>query len=229
MYTNTQCSFRHIHEHLVHVMCAAPVENVKPPLLLAPGHCRKGRRMHGCAIYARRRCAEALQREGVHGADVIAPVVDGHERHVVDLENALELVGCSVVERLVHLLGDRLLGLEVGEHQRDSFGDTSERGCARPRGLPSDARRRQARESGKDAAEPSEPLFRAPAPNLETGSCSRCGAVFGTPFGRAPARCRSRSRPGALPNGRLVPVDYIISYALIITSNILFRYGSSHS
>jgi hypothetical protein len=86
------------------------------------------------------------------GGDVGAPEVDGHERHVADLEDARELVGRGVAERLVHLLGEGLLGdlhdevddgdvrgghperdpvelaLEVGEHQRDGLGGTGGRG-----------------------------------------------------------------------------------------------------
>jgi hypothetical protein len=48
-----------------------------------------------------------------------------------------------------------------------------------------------------------EPLFWAPALGPQTGSCSRCGAIFTTPFGRAPTRSQSRSWLGAVPNGAL--------------------------
>jgi hypothetical protein len=95
------------------------------------------------------------------GGDVGAPEVDGDERLVADIEDALELGGGAVAERLVDLLGEGLVGdlddevddgdvrggdaerdpvelaLEVGEHERDGLGGAGggghdvERGGAR--------------------------------------------------------------------------------------------------
>jgi hypothetical protein len=80
------------------------------------------------------------------GGDVGAPEVDGDERLVADIEDALELAGGAVAERLVDLLSEGLVGdlddevddgdvrggdaerdpvelaLEVGEHERGGLG-----------------------------------------------------------------------------------------------------------
>lgn len=103
-----------------------------------------------------------------------APEVDGHERHVADLEDALELVGGAVAERLVHLLGEGLLGhlhhevdhghvrrrhperdpvelpLEVREHQRHGLG--------RAGGRRHDVQRRRTRAPEVTVARVEQPL-----------------------------------------------------------------------